>query len=372
MLASLLGVRLVLMMGKTIPLPASYDVSGALTRVEVTNDAQQGDGFQLTFTLGKGDPLDYGLLQTGAVEPFTRVIVGVLLGAMPEVLIDGVVTHHQFAPNDQPGATTLTVTGRDVSVMLDLEERNERYDNQPDFLIFTRLIANYAQFGLVPQPTPTPVVPLMLERTPWQQETDLRFIQRLATRNGYVFYIEPVTFGVNKAYFGPENRLGLPQPALTVGMGSWTNVKSLNVSLDALAPVATQGTFVEPISRTPVPIPALPSLRVPPLVPRPTEARRVQLTRETANQDPTQAATTALADAMRAPDSVTCDGELDTATYGHVLRARGLTTVRGLGFTHDGLYYVRRVTHSILRGEYTQRFSLTREGTGALLPVANV
>jgi hypothetical protein len=43
--------------------------------------------------------------------------------------------------------------------------------------------------------------------------------------------------------------------------------------------------------------------------------------------------------------------------------------VRGVGTTYDGFYFVRRVTHAIKQGEYSQRFSLSRDGTGALLPV---
>src|SRR5262249_57174388 len=128
----------------------------------------------------------------------------------------GIITHHQYAPSNDPGASTLTVSGRDVSVMLDLEEKNQNYDNQPDSVIFTTIIGSYGQYGLVPQPTPTNVVPLMTERTPSQQATDLRFIQSLAERNGFVFYVEPISVGANLAYFGPEIRAGVPQPALTV------------------------------------------------------------------------------------------------------------------------------------------------------------
>ena len=36
--------------------------------------------------------------------------------------------------------------------MLDLEEKNDKYENQPDFVIVTRSCCGYAQFGLVPQP----------------------------------------------------------------------------------------------------------------------------------------------------------------------------------------------------------------------------
>lgn len=369
MLASQLGIRLVLLIGPTVPLPAPYGVMSALTKVEVTNDAANGDGFQLTLTLTKTPGLDYGLLTGGQFKPFNRVIIGVIMGVLPEVLIDGVITHHQLAPSAQPGASTLTVTGKDVSTMLDLKEKDDRYDNQPDFVIVTRLIAQYAQYGLIPAVTPTTDVPLMVQRIPRQHETDLKFIQRLAQRNGFVFYIEPVTVGVNKAYFGVENRLGVPQPALSMNMGALSNLNTLSFAQDALAPTGTEGSFVEPITRTTLPIPPLPSLKIPPLATSPVSAQRTTIQRETANQNPGQAATTAVAAVTNAPDAVTGTGELDTVRYGHILRARQLVGVRGAGFSYNGLYYVRRVTHNIERGKYTQSFTLSREGTGSLLPV---
>jgi hypothetical protein len=369
MLTSQLGVRLILWLGQSVPLPAPAEALAALTRLEVTNDAQGGDGFQITFALSKRQPIDYSLLLGGALEPSTRVIIGVVLGVTPQVLIDGIITHHQHAPSGEPGASTLTVTGRDVSVMLDLEEKNEKYENQPDFLIVTRLIAAYAKYGLIPQVTPTTDVPIMLDRIPRQHETDLKFIQRMGERNGFVFYVEPLTFGVNTAFWGPESRLGLPQPALTLGPGPSSNLKSLSFSQDALAPVNTQGTFVEPITKTAIPIPQLPSLRIPPLARSPTEALRTVLMRDTSKQNPAQAATSALARASTTPDPVTGQGEIDTVRYGNVLRARKLVGVRGAGESYDGNYYVRRVTHSITRGDYKQNFTVSREGTGALLPV---
>jgi hypothetical protein len=67
-------------------------------------------------------------------------------------------------------------------------------------------------------------------------------------------------------------------------------------------------------------------------------------------------------------DSVTADGVLDGLRYGDVLQARGVVGVRGAGYTYDGFFYVKSVTHNIKRGEYKQRFSLTREGTGSISP----
>lgn len=375
MLTGLLGIRLILWMGKTIPTPAPSSVLDSIERVEVTNDAENGDGFQMTFLVEKGKSLDFDLLTDGSLDPFNRVVIGVVLGVLPEVLIDGIITHHQVEPGAGDGPSRLTVTGKDISIMLDLEEKNGKFENQPDFLIVTRLIAEYAQYGLVPAVTPTTDIPIMIQRIPRQHETDLAFIKRMAQRNGFVFYIEPLTFGVNTAYWGPDNRIGIPQPALTANMGSWTNVTSIRTSHDPLAPVGTKGTFVEPFMKLSIPVPSLPSLRLPPLSSSPTEARRTVILRNAANQNPGQAAANAVSTVTNAPEPVSADGELETVRYGHVLRARKLVGVRGIGLSYDGNYYVRRVTHVIERqspanmGNYIQRFTLSKEGTGSLVPV---
>ena len=367
-----LGIRLNLLIGKTVPVPASIDLINALTKVEVTNDADSGDGFQLTFVMSKGRLLEYNLIQNGSVDPFTRVIISVSVGVIPEVLIDGIITHHQINPNGDQGNPTITVSGKDVSLMMDLRERNDEYKNQPDSLIVTNIIKSYSEYGLVPQPTPTVIIPLETERITKQQETDLKFIQKLAERNGFIFFVEPVSIGVNKAYWGPANRTGFPQPALTLNMGSYTNLSSINFSYDSLAPVGTEGTFIEPFTKTRIPIPVLPSLKFPPLCLYPTQPKKTVLLRDTANQDAAQAANNSVSAMTNTPDSVNGDGEIDTIKYGHILRARNLVGVRGVGISYDGLYYVKKVSHSISQGVYKQQFSISREGLVSLTPVLEI
>jgi hypothetical protein len=369
MLSSLLGIRLILWMGKTIPSPAPMEVLNSLSSVEVKNDSENGDGFKITFTLSKDKTGDFGLLNNGALDPFNRVIIGVLMGVTPEVLIDGIITHHQIEPGDESGISTLTVMGTDISIMLDLEEQNDKFENQPDFVIATRLLSKYANLGIVPNPTPTSDIPIMLQRIPRQCGTDSRFLQRMAERNGFVFYIEPVTFGVSKAYWGPENRLGMPQPALSINLGEFTNVKSLRFSNNTLSGIESDGSFIEPMTWMSLPIPRLPSLKIPPLARTPVETRRRSIERNSANRNPAQAATSVMAAATNAPDPINGEGELDAVKYGHVLRARRLVAVRGAGLSYNGNYIVKSVTHKIKKGEYTQSFSLSRDGIGTILPV---
>jgi len=366
MLDNVLGIRLLLWSGDPLPTP-SPSLLQPLRSVEVTNDADSTDGFQLTFALTKDRFGFHDVIRT--LSPGTRVWIGVVIGAFPQPLIDGVVERHDISPSDQPGRSRLTVTGTTVSSLMGLKERSQSHPNQPDFVIVTKLLLQYPQLGFLPAVTPTTNIPIELDRTPQQAETDLALIQRLATANGFVFYTEPVTFGVNKAYWGPVLRASLPQPRLTLGMGAQHNLKTLSFSLNSLAPVGAEGSFVEPFTKMTIPLPALPALRIPPLAANPAPARRTTLLRDTGNAGPIQGALASVAAATRSPEAVSGQGTLDTVRYGAVLKARGLVGVRGAGVDYDGHYYVKRVTHNISRGTYTQSFSLSREGTVSLTPV---
>ncbi|GAA4697105.1 hypothetical protein [Phytohabitans rumicis] len=368
-LASVLGVRLLLWLGSTVPTPPDPGVLAGLTRVRVTNDANGRDGFELTFSVGVDKSFDIDLLASGVVDAKTRVWIAAILGVVPEVLIDGVITHHQLQLGNEPGTGTLTVQGTDLTVLLDLEERNKQYPNQPDSVIVTQLLASYPDLGFVPALTPTTDVPIEIQRVPRQTGTDLDFIRKSARRNGFIYYVEPITFGVNTFYWGPPTRAGVPQPALTVNMGGDTNVGRLDFGNDALAAVGAPVTIVEPTTKMRIPLPAAPSLRLPPLSGSPAAALRTTLIRNAANLNPAQALLASAAAATNAPDPVRARGELDTARYGAVLRARRPVGVRGAGRSNDGNWYVGKVEHEIAKDRYVQKFTLTRDGSGALLPV---
>jgi hypothetical protein len=85
-----------------------------------------------------------------------------------------------------------------------------------------------------------------------------------------------------------------------------------------------------------------------------------------------QAILRGLAEAKKSQDSVTADGALDVLRYGRVLKARGLVGVRGAGIAYDGLYYVQSVTSTLKRGEFKQKFKLTRNGLISITPAVPV
>lgn len=359
-----LGVRLQLMIGLTVPVPAPFEVIDALTSVEVTDNDRERDGFQMSFSLGKSSLLEYGLLQSGILDPPSRVIMTVIISGTPQVLMDGMITNHQVVPSNKPGESTLVVTGEDISLAMDLVERSATYPNQTASSIVTQIVGSY---GLVPAVTATDYVNSDNPET--QQGTDLAYIQQLAQDYSFIFFVEPTNVpGVNIAYWGVDNRLGEIQPALTMNMGPDTNVDSqITFSFNALGPAKPQVSILEPTTGLSIPIP-IPSALEPTLSSHPTSPMRITVSRDTANLSFTEALRKALTTVSSSLDGVTATGEVDAVRYGRVLRARRLVGVRGVGNSYDGVYYVKQVTHRIKRGEYKQSFTLVREGRGALAP----
>jgi phage protein D len=331
----------------------------AFIDLEVTNRDHERDGFQMTFTLGKESPLDFSLLREGFFDPPNRVIIAVSINVVPEVLIDGIITNLQIMPSNRPGESRLTVTGEDISLKLDLEDKNRTSPNQSDSTIVQNILDTYTTLGLTSRITPTTNTPTEADHLPSWQWTDLAYIQELARRNGFVFYIEPATIGTNIAYWGPENRLDDPQPALTMNMGTATNIDTpIHFSYDALAPVEPQ---VGGLQRSA-------SSSRPPLSRRPAMALRKTINRQSAKLNAGRADLQAQATISQSADAVRATGEIDATRYGRALRSRRLVGVRGVGESYSGLYYVQEVTHRIRIGEYKQSFTLKREGVGAMPP----
>ena len=378
----LLGIHLTLLIGPTIAVPAPLPLLEVLQSVEVTHNDTGRSGFQLTFQAGRSGAaaaLDYPILSLPLLRPFNRVILIATFNATPRVLMDGIITHQQMNPGNQPGAGTFTVTGEDVSIMMDLEEKNVEHPAQDETIIANKIIAAYARYGLIPIVIPPQVIdpPIPIERTPVQRATDLGYLKQMAERHGYVFYITPgpAPF-TNTAYWGPPVRVGLPQKALSTNLGPETNLLNVNFQNNACAPTLVAGEVQDRQTGQTIPVRTFASLR-PPLASQPAILAQQPNVRTTRFQGSGLTIIQALGRAQGITEASTdqviqVNGELDAVRYGDILQARGLVGLRGAGYTHDGFYYVKSVTHILQRGAYQQRFTLTREGVGSTTPVVRI
>lgn len=355
------------MVGPAVPLPVPREVLDALTAVQVTHATEGPSGFQLTFTLSARSPLHtLFVLAGGAAIPLVRVVIVVTVGGTTEVLMDGVMTRQEISPAEG-GTSTVTVTGEDLSRVMDyIDFSGFPFPAMAPELRVLTILARYAVFGVIPQVIPSVLldVPNPLDRIPQQKGKDLEYVRELAELVGYVFYVEPgPAVGTSTAYWGPEVKVGVPQPALNVDMDAFTNVKSMRFSYDGekrtLPVIFVQN--LETKAPIPIPVPDVGPLN-PPLGAVMPLVKGFRLLPDTAQLSPLGAAIRGMAEAARSAEAVSASGSLDVLRYGRVLKARRLVGVRGAGLAFDGLYYVRSVTHDIKRGEYTQSFELSRNG----------
>ncbi|QQS49036.1 MAG: hypothetical protein IPM66_10620 [Acidobacteriota bacterium] len=375
---NLLGIHLTVLIGPTVAVPAPVLLTEALQSVEVTHSDEERSGFKLTFQTGRTglfDLIDYPILTLPLLRPFNRVILIATFNATPRVLMDGIITHQELSPGGEPGGATLSVMGEDVSVMMDLEEKSVEHLAQDETIIANKIIVSYAQFGMIPIVIPPVVIdpPIPVERTPVQQATDLGYLNEMAERHAYVFYVSPgpAPF-TNTAYWGPPKRLDIPQRALSVNLGPESNVTAINFRNNTLDQVMIEGQVQDRTTNQTMPVKTFASTRTP-LVSQPSwlvnqpNVRRRRFRAGGLNTIQAFARAQAMTDVST--DVVTAEGELEALRYNGLLQARGVVGLRGAGYSYDGLWYVKRVTHQISKGEYKQSFTLKREGVGAISPV---
>lgn len=368
------GITLTLKIGKEKPKPASRDLLESLQSVEVSHRDEGRSGFQIVFQAGRSgasERNDSQLLKDPLLKPANRVILIVTLNAKARVLMDGIITHQQFSPSFEPGGSTLTITGEDISVMMDLKQNPVEHPAQDAKQIVEQILEDYRQYGLVTEIAASPEsAPSTQQQIPVKQGTDLGYIQLLAQRYAYVFYVTPgPDSGQNTVYWGPPKRPGQKnaQQALTLNMGPYTNLESINFQNSALAPTKVLGR-VQDGKNNQIQLLNISDSKRPPLAKSPALkqdekfVRTIQF-RETGHtfreaQERAQAMTDRSVDEV-----VRVTGAVDTVRYGALLEIRKLVGLRGAGYSYDGLYYVKQVTHRIRPGEeYKQEFLLTREG----------
>lgn len=364
-----------LLIGRVAPAPAPAELMAALESVEV-NQSDDGDagfsqGFQLVFRAERDKSMtkQIALLKNPLLQPGGRVVISVTLSGTPQVLMDGIITHHQFTPGKD---AKLVVTGKDLSVLMDMLELSLGYPALPHEAIVALVLAKYVAFGIVPEVIPplsswtgTPI-----QQVPFQDGTDRDYLRTLAQSHGYIFGIRPgPTPMMNIAYWGPLIKIGVPQKALNVDMGSATNVESLDFSYDSLAPEQVYGLVDLRDSAIPMPVLTVAALGLQPLASKQAILVNQPFVRKTrlAYQGPNPIEAFAKAQARTNTSSeatVTGAGTLNALRYRAVLTAPGIVGVRGVGEDYDGDYWVKNVKHQISLGEYKQSFTLTREGTG--------
>ena len=359
-----------LYVGPAIPVAVGSDVLDALVSASVTSATADSPGiFQLVFDLDQRSPLHtLFLVSGGAPIPMIRVVIAVRINGIETILIDGVMTNHEVTAGPADGTSRLTVTGEDLSRVLDyIAFPGFLYPAMPMFARVGLVLAKYAFLGIIPKVVPSVLldVPLPTERIPAQQGKDLAYIKMLADKVGYVFMMQPgASVGASFAYWGPEIRSGEIQPALNYDMDAHKNLQNASANYDnqnAKLPIVI---IQNPQTKLPIPIPVVANpILNPPLGALPPIPLQIEPIVGAAKYNPVQAALIGMAKAAqvnKAPLKIS--GQLDVSRYGRLLEPHKLVGLRGFGAAFNGLHYVEMVRTDLAEGSLTQSFELTRNG----------
>jgi phage protein D len=249
---------------------------------------------------------------------------------------------------------------------MEREDKLKDWPNKKDSDIASEL---FEQYGLSPTVDDTEVVHDEAISTIMQRETDWQLLKRLARRNGFECFVEGTT-----GFFRRPPVDATPQALLAVQFGEETNVNRFALEVNALTPADVSMFQVDRTNKELLDTTAdssdqktLGALGAADLVAPGMAAGLVVVG---------QTVTTGLGEMVGLCRGlfherewfVTGEGEIAGNAAGVVLKPRGTVTIKGIGETFSGVYFVSHVTHSFSREGYVQTFEVKRN---ALLPTGS-
>lgn len=337
-----------------------------LVSLEVELDEDLAGMFRLDIALLLKDDGSWTYLDDDRLAIWKQVVITAGLGDDAQPLMTGYITHLRPTFGAGLDECQLEIWGMDASVLMDREDKLKDWPGKKDSDIAVEIFNAY---GLTPQIEDTGIVHDENVSTIIQRETDIQFLKRLALRNGYECYVDG-----DSGYFRPPQLSDDPQPVLSVQFGDDTNVNRFRIEVNALA---TANVAMFQVDRDSKEI---------------LDAASEAGSQTTLGKSPTdsylgpgmtpglayigKAVTTGSSEMTALCQGVynegewfvTGEGEVAANQYGSVLKPRGPVTIKGIGETYSGVYFVSHVDHVFTADGYVQRFRVKRNGlmpTGA-------
>jgi len=337
---------------------AADDELAQASRIEVHERAGETTTFALRFPADVSDG-DFALLVDRRLDPESELSVLVPTRAGETCLVKGPVHAQQIHLEHGGAGSHVDVRGSDGTVAMDREVQSAIWDGADSDAVS----AIVSRYGFAPDVERTDALHPESKHTLVQRDSDLRFVRRLARRNGCLFWVTADAFGIETAHFRPppldaepvaELAVNLEQPSLTTVELSW----------DVERPTSAEGQQLELAEKTNLdgaadrsPLTALGDRALADIVAGP---RSVHVAVPADDAGDLRARTEgALADAgwfVEASCSTTVDA------LGSVVRAADVVDLAGAGSRHSGRYFVTGVRHVIDATQHRMELELRRNG----------
>jgi hypothetical protein len=287
----------------------------------------------------------------------------VVLDGAADCLVKGPVHSQQIRLIHGGSGSFVDVLGTDTSVTMDREVKAKVWDALSDSDVVSQIVATY---GLKPETDSTPATHDEAKHTLVQRDSDLRFIRRLARRNGYLFWVTADPLGVQTAHFKRPPLDGEPDMKLVINLDA-PNLNAVEISWDVERPTSSVGMQLDladqsdidgAVAKTPQKL-----LGDKGLADITGDTRSVLVSAPV--DDAGDLKSRGEAALVEADFFVRVTGETTVHALGKVLHAHRLVELQGVGKRHSGPYFVSGVRHLIDAVTHRMEFELIRNGWGA-------
>jgi hypothetical protein len=302
------------------------DIVADIVEVETEEDVPAADVLRLRLALHLDARGSWNYVDDERFQVWRRVSLRAGYHGSTAMLFDGYVTHTRIVMIHGE-ESYLEVYGMDATAIMDLEERQRAWPNKRDDEIALTIFSSY---GLSAEVEDTVAGHPENASTVMQADTDIRFLRRLAFRNGFECFVRG-----GAGFFRSPNMQEAPQAPLAIEFGGETNLTELRLSVDGTAATVVGMHRVDPVDKRVQSRERATSPRRA-LGARPLAELRSTLPGGRAIVREVAANSIEMEGRLRhayhaANEFLRTEGEIDSATYRNVLHAKRLVTIKGVG-----------------------------------------
>lgn len=337
---------------------ADEELAGAVL-IEVSERSGEATTYRIDYDIDIHEG-DLPFLVDGRLDPGSELSILVPTAGETRCLVKGPVHGQQIHIKHGGAGSMLTIVGADTSIVMDRETRTVQWADVTDSDVVNSILANY---GYTPDVETTSAGHFTDKHALIQRDSDLRLVQRLARRNGFLFWITCDGLGVETAHFKRPPLDGESETELIINLDSPT-IESLDITWDVERPTSVIGLQLDLNSLTDIdggvavsPQTVLGDRGLPAIT---GDTRSVHLLAPADDAGNLQARGNGLLTEADWFIRATCETTLHG--LGGLVRAHTLVNVRGAGSRYSGTYFVSAVRHRIDAAAHHMAVTLLRNG----------
>jgi len=277
-------------------------------------------------------------------------------------LVKGPVTGQRIFYQNAGGDSYVEVEGADTSIKMGRESKAVVWSDLTDSDAVSQIFSSY---GYTTDVDSTPAGHSENKHTLVQRASDLDFVRRLARRNGFLFWIDCDSSGIETAHFRRPKLDGNAGMNLDINLDT-NNLGTLDLAWDVekyTSVVAAQLNLNDKSDIdgdvTSSPLAALGTQSLADIT-GDTRSAHLHTPADDAGDLSARGEGALIEDAW----FIRAAGQTSVNSLGDILRTNSIVNVRGVGTRHSGKYYVAAVHHTIDPSAHYIQFELVRNGWG--------